>query len=107
MSSINVGHTDTFTIQQNDANGNPMQPDAIVPWDSPPQWSNSPSAAGVDTFVVSADGTSAVLTATAPGSDSVSVTATAGGKSFSASVMVTITAAPQVLTSISIIEDVE
>ena len=104
MGAVNVGHTDTFTIQQLDANGNPML--TPVAFDSPPVWSDTPSDPGVDTCAAAADGSSAVLSALAAGSDAVSVTAIAAGVSFSASVLVTVTAAPQVLSSIAIVESI-
>jgi hypothetical protein len=109
MGTVNVGHTDTMTIQQLDQNGNPML--TPVPFATPPVWANAPSAPGVDSFVAAADGSSAVLTALSAGTDTVTVTASAvvngNTVSFSATDLVTIAAAPQVLSSIAIVENIQ
>ena len=72
--------------------------------DAPPVWTNSTPATG--TLVAAADGSSAVETAIAVGTDVISVAATVGGKAFTATQGVTVTAAPQVLTSIGILTTV-
>ena len=98
--SVNVGHQIAFSINYVDTNGNPMLT-PVTP-DSPPTWTDAPSAAGVDTFTSSADGTTALLLATAAGSDTVSLSVTVGGVTFTASDLVTISAAPQVLGGVEI-----
>lgn len=100
MEQLTVGHTDTMTIVYLDASGNPML--APVTPDSPPIWTNTPSTPPVDTLTVSADGGIAVLAATAAGSDTVNLSVTVGGKTFTAMQSITISAAPQVLTSVTI-----
>ena len=100
MDQLTVGHSDTMTIEYLDQNGNPML--APVTPDSPPTWTNTPASPPVDTFTVSPDGSSAVLAATAPGADTVNLSVTVAGKTFTASLGVAISAAPQVLTSVAI-----
>lgn len=99
MLTLTVGHSAALSIQYLDQNGNPM----LAPQtpDAPPTWANAPSAAGVDTFVANADGT-ASLSATAQGTDSVSVSVAVAGKTFTASLAVEVDPAPQVLTSVAI-----
>ena len=100
MITVNVGHSVDDTIVYLDQNGNPM---LVAPTpDAPPVWTNTPSTPAVDTFTVAADGSSAVLAATAVGADTVNLTVTVGGKTYTATQAVTIAAAPQVLTSVSI-----
>lgn len=102
--TINVGHQDTMTISFLDQNGNPM---LVTPTpDSKPSWTNAPVPGGDDTLTVAADGMSAVLAAVAVGQDVVTLTVIVGGKSFTATDAITITAAPQVLSAISIVDDV-
>ncbi len=100
MEQLTGGHTYTMTIVYLDASGNPMLA-PVVP-DSPPTWTNTPTTPPVDTLTVSADGGTAVLAATAAGSDTINLSVTVGGKTFTATESVTISAAPQVLTSVSI-----
>jgi hypothetical protein len=104
MTTLNVGHQDKMTIVYLDQNGNPMQ-SPVTP-DAPPSWSNSPNPPDCDTFVVASDGNSAILTAVAEGSDTVNLSVTVNGKTFAAVDMITIVAAPQVLTSVSIADNV-
>jgi hypothetical protein len=105
MEQLTVGHTDTMTIAYFDTNGQPML-SAVAP-DSPPTWVNTPSTPAVDTFTVAADGSSAVLAAIGPGTDSITVSVTVAGKSYTATQSVTISAAPQVLGSVEIINSVQ
>ncbi len=103
MLQVNAGHSVNCSVAYLDANGNPMLT-APSP-DAPPAWANAPSASGIDTLTVSPDGTTAVLTtnaADANSSDTVSLSVTVGGKVFTATLGVTISAAPQVLTSVVI-----
>lgn len=100
---ITAGHSVAASIAYLDQNGNPMLT-APTP-DSPPAWTNSPSAPGIDTLTVAADGNSAVLAtnaADADATDTLGVTVVVAGKSFAASLGISISAAPQVLTSIAI-----
>jgi hypothetical protein len=100
MQTVNVGHSIEFAIVYLDANGNPMLTTPTP--DSPPAWSNAPSAPSVDSFTVAADGLTAMLTALAAGTDAVSLSVTVGGVAFSASISIEIDAAPQVLSSVAI-----
>ena len=102
--TINVGHTDSMSILFFDQNGNPMLTTPIP--DMPPVWTNSVSPVGADTLSVPTNGLTAVVTAVAPGTDTVTVTVAVGGKSFSATQPISIQAEPQVLTSIKIANDV-
>lgn len=100
--AANVGQTVTNTIVYLDQNGQPM---ATAPTpDSPPLWTDSGSTASppLDTLTVSPDGSTATVVALAAGTDNLAVSVTVGGKSFSASVEIDISPAPQVLTSIGI-----
>lgn len=99
--TVSIGHQIAYSIQQNDTNGNVM----LVPivFDSPPVMTNAPSAPGVDTFTVSADGTTAVLVAEAAGSDTVTLAVVFQGASFGASDFVTISPAPQVFGGVELI----
>src|SRR5208337_4439485 len=90
--SVTVGHVIDFSIQYVDTSGNPMLT-PVTP-DSPPVWADAPASPPVDTFTVAADGSTAVLAATAAGGDTVTLTVIVGGVSYSASDIVTINAAP-------------
>jgi len=98
--AVNIGHVVNMTIVYLDQNGNPMlvapTPDAV------PSWSNAPSPPGATSLVVAADGLTAVDSALAAGSDTVSLSLSVGGIAFSAQLGVTVAAAPQVLTSIAV-----
>lgn len=100
---ITAGHSVDAAIGYLDQNGHPM---LVAPTpDSPPAWTNAPSAPGIDTLTASADGSTAVLAtnaADADSSDTLSVTVSVGGHSFSASLAIAISSAPQVLTSVVI-----
>lgn len=98
--TVNVGHTVTCTYIFLDQNGQPMLT-PVTP-DSPATWTDTPSAAGVDTNSVSADGTTDVVTAAAAGSDTVGLSVTVGGKTFTDSLLITITPAPQVVSGVQI-----
>src|SRR3974390_2575319 len=102
--TVNVGHQVTCTIQYLDQNGQPML--TTVTPDSPPTWQDSPSPPGAATDVVAADGSTDVVTAVAAGSDTVGVSVTVGGKVFTDSVLITISPAPQVLSSVVILTTV-
>ena len=102
--TVTVGHLINFSYAITDQSGNDMltQP----PLDSPAVWTDAPATPPVDTFVASADGTTALLTATAAGSDTVGLTVIVGGATFTASDLVTITAAPQVASGVRIVSKV-
>jgi hypothetical protein len=100
--SVNVGHNVSMKIAFLDKNGNPMLT-PVTP-DSPPVWSNANPAAG--TLVVAPDGLSAVESAIAVGSDVVSLSVVAGGQTFSATLNIDVSAAPQVLGSVQIVPTV-
>lgn len=98
--AVNVGHTVNMSIVYLDQNGNPMVTTPTP--DSAPAWTDAPSAAGVDTLTVAPGGLTASLAALAVGSDVVSLEVVVGGVTFNATLPVTISAAPQVLTSVQI-----
>ena len=100
MTTLNVGHSDVMTILYLDQNGNPM---LVTPTPaSPPTWVNTPATPPVDTLTVAANGSSATLAALAVGADTVTLTVIVGGTTFTATDSITISAAPQVLTSVAI-----
>ena len=99
MTDVTVGHTVVDTIVYLDQNGNPMLTTPTP--DSPPTWANL-AAPTIDTMTVSADGSTDTVNAVGAGVDTVTVTVVVGGKSFTASQQLTISPAPQVLTSIAI-----
>lgn len=102
--SVTVGHLVDYSFQYVDTTGAPMLT-PVTP-DSPPVWADAPATPPVDTFVVAADGSTAVLTATAAGSDTVTVTVIVGGVTYTATDLVTISAAAQVLGGIQIVATV-
>lgn len=96
--TVSVGHTVDFALVFLDQNGNPM---LVTPTpDTPPTWTDTTPATG--TLTPAASGLTAQESALAVGTDTVSVTLTVGGVSFSASIDLTVQAAPQVLTSVQI-----
>lgn len=100
--TFNVGHTDTMTIAYLDQNGNPM---LVTPTpDSPPTWVQTTPA--TDTLTVAASGLSAVALGLAAGTDVITLTVIVSGVTFTAVDDLTVTAAPQVLTSVAIVDTV-
>lgn len=100
MIPVNVGHEVDSSIGFLDASGNPM---LVTPTpDSPPSWNNAPAPVGAAALTVSPDGLTSVDKAVAAGTDTLSVSLSVGGALFSATETITISAAPQVLTSIVI-----
>lgn len=97
MTTVAVGHTIAMSIAFLDQNGNPMLAPTVP--DAPPTWTNTTPA--TETIVPAADGLSCVATAVAAGSDTVNLSATIGGKAFTASLSVTVDVV-QVLSSIAI-----
>lgn len=100
--TLEVGQTLNMALVFLDQAGNPMTTTPTP--DSPPAWVDSTPA--TETLTVDGTGLAATGTPLAPGTDTVSVTVVVGGVSFSASLDVTVTAAPQVLTSIAIVPTV-
>jgi hypothetical protein len=99
---ITVGHKLGLAIEYLDQNGNPM---LVTPTPTDiPVWSNANPA--VETLSVAADGLSATGTPVAPGNDTVSLSVTVGGQTFTATLAVEVDAAPQVLTSVEIVPTV-
>jgi hypothetical protein len=103
MVQVTAGHEIDMAIGQLDTQGNPMI--TPVAFDSPPVWTNAPSAPGIDTLTPSSDGTTAILT-TLPGdansTDTVTLACLVGGVSYGATLAVAISVAPQVLGSVVI-----
>jgi hypothetical protein len=100
MDTLSPGHTDDIAVVFLDQNSNPMLTTPTL--DAPATWTQAPSGSGVDTLTVAPDTLSAALAALTPGTDTVSVALAVGGKPFAASLGVTISPAPQVLTSIAL-----
>ncbi len=99
--TIKVGQSLPLSIEYLDQSGNPMLT-APMP-DAAPQWAQtSPSA---ESLTASFDGHTATAIGLAPGDDTVDVKLSVGGRSFSASLGVSVAAAAggQTLTSIAII----
>jgi hypothetical protein len=98
MVTATVGHKIECTIQYLDQNGNPMLT-APTP-DAPPVWSNTTPA--VETLSPAADGSTCEADTLTAGADMISLSLLVGGKAFTATLAVTVGAAPQALTSIAI-----
>ena len=96
--TVSVGHTVNCSIIFLDQNGNPMQTTPTP--DAAPTWSDSP--AGATTFTVGPNGLTATDLAVATGTDAISLSLAVGGVSYSATLGVTVSPAPQALTSIQI-----
>ena len=95
--TLNVGQQVQLSLSYLDQNGQPM---TVMP-DSPPSWSAGNPA--TDALTVVADGSSAIDVALAAGTDTVGVTVVVGGRSFAASLALTVAPPPQVLTSVEIV----
>ena len=102
--NVTVGHQIDYSFIEVDTNGNPMQ--AQVPITSS-TWTDAPATPPVDTFTVAAGGATAVLQASAAGSDTVTVSAVINGVTYTATDQVLISAAPQVLGGIQIVANVQ
>ena len=107
MLNVTAGHTVTSTYTVLDANGNPMLTPPVPT--APATWTNAPSAPGIDTLTVSADGTTSTLVtnpADANATDTLSLSLTipgpAGPLTLAATEAISISAAPQVPTSVVI-----
>jgi hypothetical protein len=96
--TLSVGHVLDMGLEFLDQSGNPMlttpAPDAV------PTWTGATPA--TETLAVAASGLTCVGTPLAVGTDTVTVMLTVGGVAFTAVLDVTVTAAPQVLTSVAI-----
>jgi len=97
--TMNVGQALPIAIQYLDQNGNVMSPPPTP--DAAPTWSNSDNTIG--TLVVGANGQTAVETGVAAGTTNVGVSLAVGGKSFSATLAVTVAVPAPVLTSIALV----
>jgi hypothetical protein len=115
MSAVNVGHTINYTWQFVDANGNPPPAGTPPPVANSATFSDTPASPPVDTFTPSGGPVeqSASLIATAAGSDTVtlSVAYTPPGASapvtFTATDLVTISAAPFAPAGVQLIPTVQ
>ena len=96
--TLNPGHTAALSILFLDQNGNPMLATPVP--DSPPVWTNT--APAVDTLTVVTGGLSATDLAIAEGTDVISLSVIVGGKTYAATLPITVVTAPQVLTSVQI-----
>lgn len=96
--TLEVGQTDALSITVLDSNGQPI---ASPTFDTPPAWSNTTPA--TETLAAAADDLTATLTAVAVGTDVVNLSCSIDGAAFTASLDVTVTAAPQVPASVEIV----
>lgn len=98
-SSMNVGQTTALSIEYLDQDGKPM---ATIPTaDSAPVWAQTTPA--TEQLVPAADGLTATAKGLAAGSDTIQLTVVVGGKTFQATLDMTVNAAAQVLTSVGIV----
>jgi hypothetical protein len=94
--TVSVGHTINFTLVYLDQLGNPM---LVTPTpDAAPTWTDTTPATGT----LTPGGNTASEIAIAAGTDTVSVALAVATVAFTASIGVTVTAVPQVLTSVQI-----
>lgn len=98
MTDITLGQGLDLSLAFLDQNGQPMTVTPVP--DAAPIWSNSTPA--TETLTVSADGFTAQTASVAAGTDTITASATVGGATFSATLVVNVAAPPQVLTSIAI-----
>ena len=97
--TMNIGQSVALSIAYLDQNGQPM---TVQPTpDAPPTWTAGDPA--VDTLTVAADGNSATDLALAAGADTLTLSVTVGGKTFGATLALTVVPPPQVLTSVEIV----
>jgi hypothetical protein len=99
MTDITLGQGLNLAISFLDQDGNPMTATPVP--DGAPIWTQSTSA--TETLTVAPDGLTATTTSVAVGTDTVSVSATVGGATFSADLAVNVAAKPQTLTSVAIV----
>ena len=98
MIPVTVGHKIECSIGYLDENGNPMLT-APTP-DAPPVWTNTTPA--VETLVASPDGSACEATTLTAGSDLISLSLFVASQAYTATLAVTVGAAPQRLTTIVI-----
>src|SRR5215472_3551478 len=97
--SLNVGDKGTYTFDYLDNQGRPITPPPTT--DSPPTWTHTTPATA--TLIPSADGSSAALTATAGGNDTVNLKVVVKGTNYTDADSVTVAAAnPPKLASIKL-----
>ena len=95
----NVGQTTPLSIRYLDENGQPMPTDPTP--DFPPVWSQTNTA--VDLLTPAADGLTASAKGVVAGSDTIKMDVSVGGKSFSATLDMTVNAVAPVPTSVEIV----
>lgn len=110
MTSVNVGHIVNYTWEFVDASGNGPPAGATLPVATSATIADTPATPPVDTFTASAGpvSTTAALTATAPGSDTVVLTVmwtNAAGAAVTSTFtdLVTISAAPFVPVGVQLV----
>ena len=84
-----LDHTAHLSLTVVDSKGNPISPQPA--FDAPPSWTDTTPA--TETLAASADGLTVTLTPLVVGADTVSVSCAVGGKSFTASLDVSVSAA--------------
>lgn len=99
--TLDVGKTELFAIEFLDQNGQPMGPTPTP--DSPPSWAQTDPS--IQSLTSAPDGLTAQATGLAAGSDTIQLSLSVGGQSFTATVDATVNAVQptQTLTSIGIV----
>jgi len=92
-----VGQVINLSIVAKDQSGNIIPLPAV---DSPPTWTSNHA---VDAITAAADGLTATDNCVAAGTDTVGLNVVVGGKSFAASMPLTVAVPPPVLTSVDIV----
>ncbi len=96
--TMNIGQTATLSIKYLDQSGQVMTTTPTP--DAPPTWTNADPTVG--TLTVATDGNTASDVALVAGTDNIGLSVLAGGKTFSASIAVTVAPPVQILTSVEI-----
>lgn len=99
--TLDVGKTELFAIEFLDQDGKPMDPTPRP--DAPPSWAQTDP--GVESLSPSPDGMNAQASGLAAGTDTIQLSLSVGGQSFTATVDATVNAVQptQTLTSIGIV----
>jgi len=99
--TLDVGKTELFAIEFLDQDGKPMEKTPTP--DAPPSWAQTDPSA--ESLTPAADGMTAQATGLAAGSDTIQLSLSVGGQSFTATVDATVNAVQpsQTLTSIGIV----